>query len=208
MKVNTIESKVRFWQYIVNSKNERGTNRMNEQLEKVYEEYQRYMYHLCLKLTRNQTEAEDLMQEVWVKVVRYQGYIKDVDHLKAWLTTICLNTFRDRYRKTARRSKHILNQPESLDVPVLDLVPSHSLSTEDMLVKDDLSQMVQQKIAALDTIYKTTVLYFYVYQYSLVEIAALMKVSIGTVKSRLFRAKQRLKEMMVADTNAVEYLPA
>lgn len=208
MKVNTIESKVRFWQYIVNSKNERGTNRMNEPLEKVYEEYQRYIYHLCLKLTRNQTEAEDLMQEVWVKVVRYQAYIKDVDHVKAWLTTICLNTFRDRYRKTVRRSKHILNQPEQLDVPVLDLIPSHSLSTEDMLEKDDLSQMVQKKIAALDHIYKTTVLYFYVYQYSLVEIAALMKVSIGTVKSRLFRAKQRLKEMMIADTNAVEYLPA
>ncbi|QBP42182.1 RNA polymerase sigma factor [Paenisporosarcina antarctica] len=181
---------------------------MNEPLEKVYEEYQRYIYHLCLKLTRNQTEAEDLMQEVWVKVVRYQAYIKDVDHVKAWLTTICLNTFRDRYRKTVRRSKHILNQPEQLDVPVLDLIPSHALSTEDMLEKDDLSQMVQQKIAALDHIYKTTVLYFYVYQYSLVEIAALMKVSIGTVKSRLFRAKQRLKEMMIADTNAVEYLPA
>ena len=119
-----------------------------------------------------------------------------------------MNTFRDRYRKTVRRSKHILNQPDQLDVPVLDLIPCDSLNAEDILEKDDLSQMVQLKIGQLDGIYKTTVLYFYVHQYSLVEIATLMKVSIGTVKSRLFRAKQRLKEMMIADTAAVEYLPA
>jgi len=180
---------------------------MNEQVEQVYEEYNRYIYHLCLKLTRNKTEAEDLMQEVWIKVVRYESYMKDVDHVKAWLTTICMNTFRDRYRKTVRRSKHILNQPEQLDVPVLDLIPSETLTAEAIIEKGDLSQMVQQKIAELDGIYKTTVLYFYVNQYSLVEIAELMKVSIGTVKSRLFRAKQRLKEMMMADTAAVDYLP-
>jgi len=181
---------------------------MNGQLEQVYEDYNRYIYHLCLKLTRNKTEAEDLMQEVWMKVVRYEDYVKNVDHLKAWLTTICMNTFRDRYRKTVRRSKHILNQPDQLDVPVLDLIPSESLTAEDIIEKGDLSQMVQQKIAELDGIYKTTVLYFYVHQYTLVEIAELMKVSIGTVKSRLFRAKQRLKEMLVADTAAVDYLPA
>lgn len=181
---------------------------MNGQLEQVYEEYNRYIYHLCLKLTRNQTEAEDLMQEVWVKVVRYEDYVKDVDHVKAWLTTICMNTFRDRYRKNVRRSKHVMNQPDQLDVPIMDLIPCDTLTAEDLMEKHDLSEMVQQKIGELDGIYKTTVLYFYVHQYSLVEIADLMKVSIGTVKSRLFRAKQRLKEMMMADTAAVEYIPA
>ena len=181
---------------------------MNGQLEQVYGEYDRYIYHLCLKLTRNKTEAEDLMQEVWMKVVRYETNLEGVDHVKAWLTTICMNTFRDRYRKNVRRSKHVMNQPDQLDVPVLDLIPSDSLTAEDLLEKDDLSQMVREKVAELDYIYKTTVLYFYVHQYSLVEIAELMKVSIGTVKSRLFRAKQRLKELMMADTAAVDYLPA
>ena len=74
-----------------------------------------------LKLTRNKEEAEDLMQDVWVKVVRYSGSNGSVDHMKAWLTTICMNTFRDRYRKDVRRSKHVMNQPETLDVPILIL---------------------------------------------------------------------------------------
>ncbi|MEB6113066.1 RNA polymerase sigma factor [Kurthia gibsonii] len=182
---------------------------MTIQLEEVYEEYNRYIYHLCLKLTRNKAEAEDLMQEVWMKVVRYESYVAQVDHLKAWLTTICMNTFRDRYRKNVRRSKYMMNQPDTLDVPVLDLVPNNEPTTEELIEQEDVAQLVQAKINQLDGIYRNTLLYFYVKQYSLVEIAELMKVSIGTVKSRLFRAKQRLKEMMLQDdTTATAILPA
>ncbi|AYC30748.1 RNA polymerase sigma factor [Paenisporosarcina cavernae] len=177
-------------------------------MDALYDEYNRYMYHLCLKLTRNPNEAEDLLQEVWLKVVRYESYMKDVEHVRAWLTTICMNTFRDRYRKNVRRSKYVANQPDQLDVPLLDLIPSDRPATEDQLEKEDLSVVIQGKIRELDCIYRKTVEYFYIHQYSLIEIAELMKVSIGTVKSRLFRAKQRLKEMLIDDPSALEYLPA
>ena len=173
-------------------------------LETIYEEYNRYIYHLCLKLTRNTVEAEDLMQEVWVKVVRYESYVESVDHIKAWLTTITMNTFRDRYRKNVRRSKYMMHQPEALDVPVLDLVANNELTTEEKVEQDVISAIVQTKVNELDTIYKKTLWYFYVDQYSLAEISNLMKVSIGTVKSRLFRAKARLKEMLLSDHGIAE----
>jgi len=182
---------------------------MNITLENVYEEYNRYIYHLCLKLTRNKAEAEDLMQEVWVKVVRYESYVAEVEHVKAWLTTICMNTFRDRYRKNIRRSKYMMSQPETLDVPILDLVPNNDISTEEKIEKDIVTKLVQDKMGQLDTIYRKTLWYFYIDQFSLAEISSIMKVSIGTVKSRLFRAKARLKEMLMADASIVEsVLPA
>src|SRR5690606_2860084 len=133
---------------------------MNQNLNELYEEYGRYIYHLCLKLTRNKEEAEDLMQDVWVKVVRYSGKMDSVDRMKAWLTTICMNTFRDRYRKDVRRSKHVMNQPETLDVPILDLVPSDNPTPVEMIEQNDIQQMVQQKIGQLDSIYRTTIEYF------------------------------------------------
>ncbi|WP_422124079.1 RNA polymerase sigma factor [Planococcus sp. X10-3] len=178
-------------------------------MESLYTEYNRYIYHLCLKLTRNKVEAEDLMQEVWLKVVRYESSIEDVNHVKAWLTTICMNTFRDRYRKNVRRSKHVQQQPEGLDISLLDLIPSDTAGAAEILEQQDVSVLLQNKISQLDTIYRTTIVYFYVHQLSLIEIAEAMKVSIGTVKSRLFRGKQRLKDLLLEDVQTREYvLPA
>ena len=179
---------------------------MNEKLMEIYNEYSRYIYHLCLKLTRNTTEAEDLVQEVWVKVVRYEKSMNEVDHLKAWLTTITMNTFRDRYRKTVRRSKYMMNQPEQLDVPVLDLVPTNEISVEEKVEKVEITKIVQEKMNQLDAIYQKTLWYFYVEQFSLAEISEVMKVSIGTVKSRLFRAKARLKEILLADEMSASFV--
>lgn len=177
---------------------------MNGMLYSTYEEYNRYIYHLCLKLTRNANEAEDLMQEVWVKVVRNEQCVAEVEHLKAWLTTITMNTFRDRYRKNVRRSKYVMYQPETLDVPILDLVPDTDISTEEIIEKQEISKIVQEKMGELDSIYQKTLWYFYVDQYSLAEISMLMKVSIGTVKSRLFRAKARLKEILLSDETLID----
>lgn len=182
---------------------------MNPTITDIYEEYNRYIYHLCLKLTRKQGEAEDLMQEVWVKIVRYEASVAEVDHVKAWLTTITMNTFRDRYRKNVRRSKYMMNQPEQLDVPILDLVPNNEISTEEKIEKVEITKIVQEKMIQLDTIYQKTLWYFYVDQFSLAEISDLMKVSIGTVKSRLFRAKARLKEILLSDDSIADaVLPA
>ena len=181
---------------------------MSTKLNEVYEEFNRYIYHLCLKLTRNSQEAEDLMQEVWLKVVRNEMQVEKVDHVKAWLTTITMNTFRDRYRKNVRRSKYVVNQPETLDVPILDLVPNNEISTEEQVEKVAVTKMVQEKMQQLDVIYRKTLWYFYVEQYSIAEISEVMKVSIGTVKSRLFRAKARLKEILLSDQKLAEVVPA
>lgn len=181
---------------------------MKPTLDELHTEYGRYLYHLCLKLTRNKEEAEDLMQDVWVKVVRSSDRMDGVDRMKAWLTTICMNTFRDRYRKDVRRSKYVMNQPDTLDIPLLDLVPSSSPLPGEIVEKQDLRAAVRSKIDELDTIYKTTIEYFYVNQYSLIEIAEMMQVSIGTVKSRLFRAKKYLKELLIQDQSVNELIIA
>mgnify|MGYP001244515241 CR=1 FL=1 len=179
-----------------------------DKVQQLYEEYGNYTYYLALKLTKNKEEAEDVMQDVWVKVVRNQDQIDQVEKMKAWLTTICMNTFRDRYRKTVRRGKHVMNQPASLDVPILDLVPSDKPTPSEKIEKADLQTAIQRKIDELDDIYRETIEYFYMYQYSLAEISRVMDVSIGTVKSRLFRARKYLKDLLASDESMTDYVQA
>lgn len=177
-----------------------------DKVQQLYEEYGNYTYYLCLKLTKNKEEAEDIMQDVWVKVVRNQNQIDNVKKMKAWLTTICMNTFRDRYRKNVRRGKYVMHQPDSLDVPILDLVASDQPTPSETLEKEDLQTAIQAKINELDDIYRDTIEYFYVNQFSLVEISKVMDVSIGTVKSRLFRARKYLRELLAEDEALTEYV--
>ncbi len=177
-----------------------------DKVQQLYEEYGNYTYYLCLKLTKNKEEAEDIMQDVWVKVVRNQNQIDNVKKMKAWLTTICMNTFRDRYRKNVRRGKYVMHQPDSLDVPILDLVASDEPTPSETLEKEDLQTAIQAKINELDDIYRDTIEYFYVNQFSLVEISKVMDVSIGTVKSRLFRARKYLRELLAEDEALTEYV--
>src|SRR5699024_11349367 len=84
------------------SKRDWSSDVCSSDLNELYEQYGRYIYHLCLKLTRNKEEAEDVMQDVWVKVIRYEDKLADIDNIKGWLTTICMNTFREIGRASCR----------------------------------------------------------------------------------------------------------
>ncbi len=149
LKANPIECNTIFGKMYIEGSQKLEEEKQNNCLTGIYEEYNRYIYHLCLKLTRNIAEAEDLMQEVWVKVVRNEEQVEKVDHVKAWLTTITMNTFRDRYRKNVRRSKYMMSQPETLDVPILDLVPNNEISTEDQVEKRSRNKNCTRKNAAI-----------------------------------------------------------
>ncbi len=141
----------------------------------------------ALKLTGNNTDADDLYQDTLVRIYLNFDRFEPDSNFKAWATTIMRNVFINNYRKKVRRRAILNHQPSNF------LINKNSQAFnlgEDNLACKDLYEMVD----ALPQSFKTPfIMVFQGYKYD--EIAEIMDLPLGTVKSRVFFARKKLMRM-------------
>ena len=156
--------------------------------EEVARTYGRYLYALAYRLCGNHQDAQDLVQEVLLKVRRgLPGYRPG--NFEGWLSRITTNTFLDRVRKQNRRPTVPLP-----DKPDRVLPGSPDVTSE--LAARTLPDELQTLLAALAPDYRVAVVLKDVLGYSYDEIADQLDVPIGTVRSRIHRGRGRLREAL------------
>ena len=168
------------------------------------------LYANALRLTRSEADAEDLVQETYVKAYRFRERFEEGSNLRAWLYRIQYNTFVNRYRRHAKR-RDIYE--EMAQGPVGEAVVSRAglaaLSDADA---NALRPMVAREIRdALDSLpeeHRTVVILADVEEFSYKEVAEIVGCPIGTVMSRLHRARKVLKERLAAQAQAMGIVPA
>ena len=161
-------------------------------------EYVNQLYAAALRMTRNPADAEDLVQETYVKAYAAFHQYKKGTNLKAWLYRILTNTFINSYRKKqrqpqessgegiedwqiARAASHTSSGGRSAELEALDHLP-------DSDIKEALSQLPDD--------FRMVVYYADVEGLPYKEIAEIMDTPIGTVMSRLHRGRRQLREML------------
>lgn len=155
------------------------------------------LYNTAVRLTRNPVEAQDLVQETYLKAYRFFHRFELGTNVKAWLFTILRNTYINTYRKASRRQQQIdFDQiaPFYADTPS-DAEWAERGSTEDMLrhlVHDD----VKRALDALPEEYRMVVLLADLEDFAYKEIAEIMACPVGTVMSRLFRGRRLLRKSL------------
>jgi RNA polymerase sigma-70 factor, ECF subfamily len=153
--------------------------------------YEDKLYNLCRKLACNRFEAEELYQQTWLKVLQKS---KSYTHqsFQNWLYTLCLNTYRDTYRKNLRRSKHTA---EDMNEALMEnSCPVGSAESEAL---NSISQVtLTSRINALPDRFRIPILLHYFEDLDYNEVARLLGIPVGTVKSRLNTAKQKLRTEM------------
>lgn len=141
----------------------------------------------AVSLTMNLDDAEDLLQDTYLKVMQNENSYKDDTNLKAWVITIMKNTFINNYRRK-QRSKVFIDQSE--DLYYLSNTVSSKEDDADMhLHYSEINKKIQEKREEQRKPFE-----MYVDGYKYQEIADEMQISIGTVKSRIFFMRKRLME--------------
>jgi RNA polymerase sigma-70 factor (ECF subfamily) len=165
-------------------------------------EYMAPLYSAALRMTRNPADAEDLVQETYLKAYRGFGGFTEGTNLKAWLYRILTNTYINSYRAKKRRPDETeLDEAEDLylyrRLGGLEAVTA-GRSAEDELMDFFTDQEVKDAIEALPDQFRMAVLLADVEGFSYKEIAEILDIPIGTVMSRLHRGRKALQKRLFA----------
>lgn len=168
-----------------------------EELENIIYAYGKDLYSFCCALTHNRHEAEDLYQDTFLKLYEIKEGLHIEKNPKSFIMSVSINLYRNYKRKHSLRQK-ILGSPIPMEENICD-IPSKDLMTEEQIVIQEEFRMLRSELDKLPDKYKIPILLFYMEELSLIEISQIMKLPNGTVKTRIHRAKQILKQKLEAE---------
>jgi RNA polymerase sigma-70 factor, ECF subfamily len=152
------------------------------------------LYRAALHLTRSPADAEDLVQDTFVKAFRFAGQFERGTNLKAWLFTILHNTYRNQ-RRAARRSTVDVDSERVENTSA----PADQWETpEQILMRGTVDADVQAALDSLPDPFRQAVWLRDVEEFSYLEMAQVLDVPVGTVMSRISRGRHFLHERLTA----------
>ena len=157
--------------------------RTGRAVRELYEEYSQTLYRIAFTYLKNRYDAEDALQETFLRLIRGRVAFVDAQHEKAWLIRTVSNVCRDMLKA---KSRHHLD----LDAQTQLAAPEPEANA------------LLAAILALPGKYKTAVYLYYYEGYAVSEIADMLRQSPNTVKTWLFRARKALKESLGGDLDA------
>src|SRR5580765_5705472 len=148
------------------------------------------LYRTALRLTRAPADAEDLVQETYLKAFRAADSFTPGTNLRAWLFTILHNTARNRARDRARDTVAV---ERAVEVPARG---GPAETPETLLLRDTLAPELQAAVDALPDAFRQAVWLRDVEEFSYAEIANMLSIPVGTVMSRISRGRRMLFERL------------
>lgn len=147
-----------------------------QEMQQFVAQYGPLVYRLAMAQLRHQADAEDVYQDVFLKLIRHQPTFENPAHQKAWFIRVTVNTCKDRLKKASRR-----------DLP-LEEATATACASEQSGLQEALERLSEQDRALI---------FLYYYEgYKSEEIASLLLTNGSTVRSRLKRARAKLKDFM------------
>jgi RNA polymerase sigma-70 factor (ECF subfamily) len=173
--------------------------------QKLVEKYQKLVVHVVFRFVSVKEDREEICQEVFIKVYQNLSGFKFQSKLSTWIGKIAYTTTINylRKHKVLKQSDQKLSGgkgygDDEIDDPI-NSARSEYLSPLQEIEKQDMAEIVQQKIKLLPPPYQTIITLYHLDQMSYQEISEIMDLPEGTVKSYLFRGRKKLKDLLVME---------
>ncbi len=159
------------------------------------------LYAAALRLTRHEGDAEDLVQDTFMRAYRFFGRFEKGTHFKAWIFKILTNTFINKYRRQVKeRSLEDESERSAVAAQFFSHQATDAAANPETHVFNRLtSVVVLQEIDKLPIDFRMVVILADLQEFSYREIAEMLEVPVGTVMSRLFRGRKLLQKALTAD---------
>ncbi len=155
------------------------------------------LYAMAMRLSHNPHDADDLLQETWLRAYRFFDNFAAGTNCRAWLLTILFNNFRNGYRKTARE------QPSSSPADFDRMAETRSTADaesvrdpEHLIAGRSLEHEIDSALAALPQDFRDPILLVDVEELSYQEVSTVLNVPVGTVKSRVSRGRALMRSAL------------
>ena len=161
----------------------------------LFEAYNNKVYRVAFYIIKNEQDAKDIVQEAFTIAFNKLHTLKDQNKFEQWICKIACNLAKEKYKKNKRE---VLTEDYEKVVSYIE-AKKEIFCQEDEIEKKELKDYMLKQINSLKTHYKEVILLYYYLDMSYEEISAFLNVNIGTIKSRLARAKQILRGNIVED---------
>ena len=176
---------------------ERFSNGDQDAFEQLIIRYEKKIYSICYYFLKNREDAEDAAQEVILKIYKKLGGFRKEAAFSTWMNYVASNTCRDYLRKRKRNQVLYLDDDiKTEEGQIHRELPSEEDTPEERMEKKELGELMQEALFKLKEDHKEILLMREYQELSYEEISEILEISVGTVKSRIYRARQDLKVLV------------
>lgn len=151
-----------------------------------------YLYRLAYRFCGNQEDAEDLVQDLLIKLYPRQAELESIEKLRPWLVTSLYRMFVDGVRKKARTPLELIDD----ETAFYETRINEELLPEEVLEEDQRIDQIQSAFTRLSEDHRVLLTLHDIEGYRLVELESMLGIPVGTLKSRIHRARARMRDLM------------
>ncbi len=161
----------------------------------LFQTYKNKIYRVSYGILHNEADSKDVVQDTFITAFEKFDELRDKEKFEKWITVIACNYAKTKYTK---KKRELLVEDNDKIIPLIDTNQIFNLPHE-QFIKNEINQKIMEHISSLNNHYREVIHLYYYADLSYEEISNVLGENIGTVKSRLYRAKQSLRDKLLKD---------